>query len=36
VGHESAFFWYVTVMMAIAFLVALRLPKRPNYLHEDH
>jgi MHS family dicarboxylic acid transporter PcaT-like MFS transporter len=35
-GHESAFFGYVTVMMAIAFLVALRLPKRPNYLHEDH
>jgi MHS family dicarboxylic acid transporter PcaT-like MFS transporter len=36
VGHESAFFWYVTVMMAIAFLVALRLPKRPNFLQDDH
>jgi len=36
VGHESTFFWYVTVMMAIAFLVALRLPKKPTYLHEDH
>ena len=35
VGHESAFFWYVTVMMAIAFLVALRLPKRPTYLQND-
>jgi hypothetical protein len=36
IGHESAFFWYVTVMMAIAFIVALRLPKQPTYLHEDH
>ena len=36
VGHESAFFWYVTFMMAIAFVVALRLPKQPTYLHEDH
>jgi len=35
-GSESAFFWYVTVMMAIAFIVALRLPKKPTYLHEDH
>jgi len=35
IGHESAFFWYVTAMMVIAFLVALRLPKRPSYLHED-
>ena len=36
VGHESAFFWYVTVMMVIAFLVALRLPSKPSYLHDDH
>jgi MHS family dicarboxylic acid transporter PcaT-like MFS transporter len=36
IGHESAFFWYVTVMMAIAFLVALRLPRQPSYLHTDH
>ena len=35
-GHEQAFYWYVTVMMAIAFLVSLRLPKRPSYLHEEH
>ena len=34
-GHEQAFYWYVTAMMAIAFLVSLRLPKRPSYLHED-
>lgn len=35
-GHESAFFWYVTVMMAIAFLVALRLPRQAKFLHDDH
>ncbi|HEU4371857.1 MAG TPA: alpha-ketoglutarate permease, partial [Telluria sp.] len=35
-GHESAFFWYVTVMMAIAFLVALRLPRTPSFLHDEH
>lgn len=35
-GHESAFFWYVTVMMAIAFLVALRLPRTPTFLRDDH
>jgi MHS family alpha-ketoglutarate permease-like MFS transporter len=35
-GMESAFFWYVTAMMIVAFLVSLRLPKRPTYLHEDH
>lgn len=34
-GHESAFFWYVTVMMAIAFLVALRLPRQAKYLQND-
>ena len=33
---ESAFFWYVTVMMAIVFLVSLRLPKVASYLHTDH
>ena len=33
---ESAFFWYVTVMMAIVFLVSLRLPKTASYLHTDH
>ena len=36
IGHESAFYWYVTVMMVIAFLVALRLPREPKYLHTDH
>jgi MFS transporter, MHS family, dicarboxylic acid transporter PcaT len=35
-GMESNFYWYVTVMMAIAFLFSLRLPKQPAYLHHDH
>ncbi len=35
-GHESEFYWYVTVMMAIAFAVSLRLPKQASYLHTDH
>ena len=35
-GHESAFYWYVTGMMALAFLVSLRLPKHASYLHTDH
>ena len=35
-GYESSFFWYVTVMMAIAFLFSFRLPKQAAYLHHDH
>ena len=36
IGHERVFFWYVTVMMVVAFLVALRLPREPKYLvHEN-
>ncbi|CAG9181704.1 MFS family transporter [Cupriavidus pinatubonensis] len=35
-GHESAFYWYVTAMMVIAFLVSLRLPRQAKYLHHDH
>ena len=35
-GHESAFYWYVTVMMVIAFIVSLRLPSQAAYLHHDH
>ncbi|MFJ3523553.1 MFS family transporter [Pseudomonas sp. NPDC090203] len=35
-GSENTFYWYVTAMMAIAFLFSLRLPKKPEYLHEDH
>ncbi len=33
---ESTFFWYVTAMMAIAFLASLRMPKVASYLHSDH
>ncbi len=36
IGHETAFFWYVTVMMVLAFLVSLRLPKKASYLQDDH
>ena len=35
-GHESAFFWYVSAMMVIAFLVSLRLARQASYLHHDH
>ncbi|MQT72049.1 alpha-ketoglutarate permease, partial [Pseudomonas sp. FSL R10-0071] len=34
-GMENTFYWYVTVMMAIAFLFSFRLPKQPKYLHHD-
>ncbi|WAS90709.1 MFS family transporter [Nannocystis punicea] len=34
-GYESAFFWYVTAMMVITFLVSLRLPRQASYLHHD-
>ena len=33
---ESSFFWYVSAMMVIVFLVSLRLPKVASYLHTDH
>jgi len=33
---ESYFFWYVSGMMAIAFLASLRMPKVASYLHTDH
>ncbi|WP_166363760.1 MFS family transporter [Pseudomonas akapageensis] len=35
-GMENTFYWYVTVMMAIAFLFSLRLPRQAAYLHTDH
>ena len=35
VGMENSFYWYVTVMMAVAFLFSLRLPKQAKYLHHD-
>ena len=33
---EPWFYWYVTAMMVVAFLVSLRLPKTASYLHTDH
>ena len=36
IGHETVFYWYVTAMMVMAFLVAWRLPKQAKYLHNDH
>ena len=36
IGQESEFYWYVTGMMVLAFLVSLRLPKQASYLHHDH
>ena len=36
VGHETAFYWYVTAMMVVAFLVSLRLPRQARYLHHEH
>jgi len=35
-GNENAFYWYVTVMMVIAFLFSFRLPRQAAYLHHDH
>jgi MHS family dicarboxylic acid transporter PcaT-like MFS transporter len=35
-GMENTFYWYVTAMMAVAFLFSLRLPKQAAYLHDDH
>lgn len=35
-GNEQMFYWYVSVMMVVVFLVSLRLPRIASYLHEDH
>ncbi len=35
-GHEEIFYIYVSVMLAVAFLVSLRLPRQATYLHHDH
>ncbi|GAC1036858.1 MFS family transporter [Pseudomonas sp. No.117] len=35
-GHEEIFYIYVSVMLAVAFLVSLRLPRQAAYLHHDH
>jgi len=35
IGHEEAFYWYVSGMLVIGFLFSLRLPKQAAYLHHD-
>ncbi|KIF82786.1 MFS family transporter [Noviherbaspirillum autotrophicum] len=35
-GHESTFYWYVTVIMFVTILVSLRLPRQPAYLLHEH
>jgi MFS transporter, MHS family, dicarboxylic acid transporter PcaT len=35
-GNESLFYWYVSAMMVVAFLVSLRLPRHPSYLLHEH
>jgi MHS family alpha-ketoglutarate permease-like MFS transporter len=35
-GHEPAFYWYVSALMVVAFLVSLRLPRQPDYLRHEH
>jgi MHS family alpha-ketoglutarate permease-like MFS transporter len=35
IGRETHFFWYVTGMMVVVFLVSLRLPKQGSYLHHE-
>jgi MHS family alpha-ketoglutarate permease-like MFS transporter len=34
-GHEKAFYWYVSAMMVVAFLCSLRLPRQAAYLHHE-
>jgi MHS family dicarboxylic acid transporter PcaT-like MFS transporter len=33
IGHQGVFYWYVSAMLAIAFLVSLRLPRDGRYLN---
>ena len=35
IGHQGVFYWYVSAMLAIAFLVSLRLPRNGGYLDRD-
>jgi MFS transporter, MHS family, dicarboxylic acid transporter PcaT len=35
IGYENTFYWYVTAMLAVAFLVSLRLPREANYLKNE-
>ena len=33
IGHKDLFYWYVSLMLAVVFLVSLRLPRRGGYLN---
>ena len=35
VGQEPWFYWYVTAMMVVVFLVSFRLPRQGRFLHDD-
>ena len=35
-GYESMFYWYVTAMLALAFVVSFRLPRNAPYLLNEH
>lgn len=35
-GHAEYFFLYVTVMLAVCFLCSFALPKKPEYLEDEH
>ncbi|MDP9044997.1 MAG: MFS family transporter [Pseudomonadota bacterium] len=35
IGHEPVFYWYVSAMMVVAFVVSWRLPRQARYLHHD-
>ncbi|WP_458766499.1 MFS family transporter [Cupriavidus basilensis] len=35
-GHQSAFYWYVTAMMALALGVSLRLPRQARHLRHEY
>ncbi|HET7835187.1 MAG TPA: MFS family transporter [Variovorax sp.] len=35
IGLESYFYWYVTAMMGVVFIVSLMLPRQATYLHHD-
>jgi len=32
--HQPAFYWYLTAMMALAFLVSLHLPRQAAHLRD--
>ena len=35
IGHETSFYWYVTGMLGLVFLVCLRLPRQGRYRRQD-